>query len=66
MIVNSHSNYPDLYQIPNETSEAMQHNFSWFGVFSDNEPCFASAEYILFGVARDFKRTTSSLLYPHW
>ena len=65
IIVYSHSNYPDLYQIPNQTREAiitaMRHSIGRFGVaeevFSDNEPCFASAEYIL-------TRTTSSLLYP--
>ena len=74
IIVDSHSNSPDLYQISNQTSEseitAMQHSFSWFGVaeevFSENGPCLASAEFIQFTAVWDFKRTTSSLLYPHW
>ena len=71
IIVDSYSNYPDLYQIPNQTSKAiitaMQHSFNQFRVteeiFSDNGLCFASAEYIQFALAWDFRRT-SSLLYP--
>ena len=72
IIVDSHSNYPDLYQIPDQTSEAvikaMHHSFSQFGVaeelLTENGPCFVSAEYIQIAAAWDFKRTSSSLLYP--
>ena len=57
--VDSHSNYLDLYQIPNQTSEAvitaMQRSLSRFGVaeevISNNGPCFSSAEYIQFAAA---------------
>ena len=61
-----------LRSIPYQPNEAVikviQHRFSRFGVaeevLSDSDSCFASAEYIQFAVAWNFKRITLSPLYP--
>lgn len=52
-ILNVHSNYPDVYQIPTQSNSAqitaMQHSLSQFamfqGIFTDNGPCLACSEY---------------------
>ena len=68
VIVDYHSNYPDVYQIPSQSSKsvitAMKESFGRFGIpdllFSDNGPCYSKK----FAEEWDFKHVTSSPMYP--
>ena len=72
IIANYHSNYPDVYQIPNQSSksiiQAMKECFGRFGIphelVSDNGPCYSSTEFKQFAEEWDFKHITSSPIYP--
>ena len=72
VIVDYHSNYPDVYQIPSQSSKsvitAMKESFGRFGIpdllFSDNGPCYSSSEFEKFAEEWDFKHVTSSPMYP--
>ena len=72
VIVDYHSNYPDVYQIPSQSSKsvitAMKESFRRFGIpdflFSDNGPCYSSSEFEKFVEEWDFKHVTSSPMYP--
>ena len=72
VIVDYHSNYPDVYQIPSQSSKsvitAMKESFGRFGIpnllFSGNGPCYSSSEFENFAEEWDFKHVTSSPMYP--
>ena len=72
MIVDYHSNYPDVYQTPSQSSKtvitAMKESLGKFGIpdllFSDNGPCYSSSEFEKFAEEWNFKHVTSSPMYP--
>ena len=72
VIVDYHSNYPDVYQIHSQSSKSvitgMKESFGRFGIpdllFSDNGPCYSSSEFEKFAEEWDFKHVTSSPMYP--
>ena len=70
-IVDYHSNYPYIYQIPNQSSksviQAMKECFGRFGIphelVSDNGPCYSSTIFKQFDKEWDFNHITSSPTY---
>jgi hypothetical protein len=71
IIVDYFSNFPEVYEVHQQTSSAiirvMKECFARAGipyeVFSDNGPCFDSAEFRQFANLWDFRHSTSS---PHF